>query len=377
MWDMLLPVVLRMSFKGSIVILVVLFVRILLRKAPKIFSYLLWAVVLLRLLCPVSFSTQISVMQFVDIPERAEEQIKYQVNEFKNSQNTLSVQAQTSHTSTKKAVTDIKLNKKVKTLTWLHIATVVWISGTLAILIYSFISLILFYKKLIGAVQLRDNIYLTDYISSAFVFGLFRPKIYLPSMLSEREQEYIIMHEQIHIQRKDYLIKILALITLAIHWFNPFVWLAFRLSEKDMEMSCDEAVIKKISRDIRAEYSASLLKLAADKRSLSGTLSAFGESEAGSRIKNVLRYKKPTIAVILAASAIIVTTIVFAGSEPKRHNKNIPQISSTLHTNSPAPKATSYNRASYAEGSAIWNKYANSVSAVDFSEEKTGYSLLV
>jgi len=354
-----------MSFTGSIVILVVLLARILMRQMPRIFSYLLWGVVLLRLLCPVSFHTRLSVMRFVDVLEETGEQSGYGIEDFTHNHNALL------------PVPGIKDSGHVQKLadngqpgtdnlaeTFLYWGTVIWLAGAAAILIYNTVSLVRLRRKLAGAVRLRDNIYLADYIPSAFVFGVLRPVIYLPAVLSGIEQEYIIMHEQVHIRRKDYLVKVLALIALGIHWFNPFVWLACRLADKDMEMSCDEAVMRKINRDIRAEYSASLLRLATGRRSLSGTFPAFGQGEIKDRIKHVLRYKKPTIAAILAAAIITGITVVFAGSEPgKQDGKNPDSISKTADTLKDDIKNSSAKSGSV-QDKASGNKYANSVSAV-------------
>ena len=150
-------------------------------------------------------------------------------------------------------------------------ATILWLFGIMAMLVYSAASLYLLRVKLIGAVRLRDNIYLADHIATPFVIGVIRPKIYLPSTLSERERDYIILHERTHIRRLDHIAKLVSFFALSVHWFNPLVWVTFILSGKDMEMSCDEAVMKKMDGDIRADYSASLLSLATGRKIFAGT----------------------------------------------------------------------------------------------------------
>ena len=129
-------------------------------------------------------------------------------------------------------------------------------------------SFVLLHHRLTNAVPLQRHVYLADHIGTPFVLGLLRPNIYLPSSLSEKEQEYILLHEQHHILRQDHIVKVLAFIALSIHWFNPLVWIAFILSGKDMEMSCDEAVIRKLGEDIRVDYSASLLSLATGRHTI-------------------------------------------------------------------------------------------------------------
>ena len=140
--------------------------------------------------------------------------------------------------------------------------------------------------------------------------GVFRPRVYLPSSLAETEREYIILHEQYHIRRLDHVAKLLFFAALCLHWFNPLVWLAFILAGKDMEMSCDEAVMGRISRDIRSDYSASLLHLATGRNIIAGMPLAFGEGNPRSRIKNVMSYRKPSFWVLSLAVLVCVTAAV-------------------------------------------------------------------
>ena len=193
---------------------------------------------------------------------------------------------------------------------------IIWLSGVLAMLIYSAVSLLLLRRRLVGAAPLRDNIYLADHIPTPFVMGLFRPRIYLPSTLTGREQAYIIRHEQHHIRRGDHIVKVLSFAALCIHWFNPLVWAAFLLSGKDMEMSCDEAVVMRWANGIRADYSISLLRLATGRRRISGTPLAFGEGDTKSRVKNVLNWKKPRPWMILLAAAVCAAVIASCAVNP-------------------------------------------------------------
>lgn len=170
---------------------------------------------------------------------------------------------------------------------WILFGQYVWVAGMAVMTAYSAAAYRKLRKKLLIAVPLRENIYIADDIMSPFVVGLFRPKIYLPCNLGEREQEYIILHEQHHIRRLDHLAKALAFLALTVHWFNPLVWLAFVLAGRDMEMSCDEAVIRTLGSDVRADYSASLLTLATGRRIIAGTPLAFGEGDTKGRINNL------------------------------------------------------------------------------------------
>lgn len=303
--------VLNMSFTASFVIAAVLVARLLLKKAPKIFSYVLWSVVLFRLLCPVSFDSMLSLLP---------------VNTNPVSTNTL--YSETPQIDTGLPYLDAVINPALPapevgtSVNPLQIAAVIgefiWLAGIAILLFYSVVSLLHLRGKLIGSVTLCDNIYLADHIAFPFVIGIIRPKIYFPSTLSRQEQDYVILHEQMHVRRLDHLVKIAAFAALCIHWFNPLVWAAFILAVRDMEMSCDESVMKRLHADIREEYSASLLGLATGRKMIAGTPLAFGEGNTKERIKNVMNYKKPTFGVILTALAAVVTIITVFALNPRR-----------------------------------------------------------
>jgi len=190
------------------------------------------------------------------------------------------------------------------------VMTYVWLFGILCMSGYSIISIMRLKKRLVGAVKLEDNIWIADHIYTSFVMGIFCPQIYLQSGLSQREQEFVIRHEKIHIKRCDYLVKLCFWLVLTVHWFNPLVWLSYVLCIKDMEMSCDESVMKNMEEDVRADYSQSLLSLATGRKLFAGTPLFFGEGDIKSRIKNVLNYKKPTMWVIMAG--VIISVILCA-----------------------------------------------------------------
>lgn len=317
-------VIADMSVMASIVILVVLLARLLLKRAPKIFSYVLWAVVLLRLLCPFTLETEVSL-----IPKEAES-----ISQERAIEDYEHIPVSSALMAGAEAIGDAA-NGGLGLLTivydseeyglngitfaphdqvWLLIFRYVWLIGIVVMIVCSFVSYIKLRRKLIGAVLLRENIYLADHITSPFVMGLGHPTIYLPSSLSKKEQEYIILHEQHHIWRFDHVVKALAFIALCIHWFNPLVWVAFVLSGKDMEMSCDEAVIKILGADIRADYSASLLSLATGRHIIAGTPLAFGEGDTTGRIKNLAKWKKPALWISIVAMVLIVVVLITCGT---------------------------------------------------------------
>ena len=286
--------ILNMSYIGSVVILFVLAARLFLKKAPTIFSYCLWAVALFRLLLPISFE---SMLSFIPVNP---EPISYDILYTRASQvNTGIINVDYFTNSSLPAVTIYESVNPMKI--WINIGETLWMIGVLVLLIYSLVDLLRLKRKLKNAVYDRDNIYLLNGVDTPFVLGIIRPKIYLPMLLSESEKGYILLHEQIHIRRFDHVFRIIGYLALCIHWFNPLVWIAYFESGKDMEMSCDEAVIRKLGVGVKKEYSSSLLSLTIGRRTLKANPLAFGEGDTKNRIKNVMNYKKPVFWVIIIA----------------------------------------------------------------------------
>jgi len=309
------PTLLNMSLTAGVAILFVMLLRVFLRKSPKVISYALWAVVLFRLLCPVAVPSGFSLFNLFGTPA-AQSDVLGSSMEY--------VPVDIVHTEYPKVAIPVPgVSETINEVLPqgeeqlradplegpVFIATYVWIAGVLAMAAYSAVSCIRLKRSLLASVSLRENIRLADEIVSPFVMGLIRPQIYLPSSLEERERDYIILHEQHHIRRLDHIVKALAFAALCIHWFNPLVWLAFVLAGKDMEMSCDEAVIRKLGDSVRADYSASLLGLATGRRVIAGMPLAFGEGNTKSRIKNLANWRKPAFWVVLLS---IVACIVLA-----------------------------------------------------------------
>lgn len=314
MLERLFVSVLNMSLIGSYAIVFVLIARLLLKKTPKIFSYALWGIVLFRLLCPFSFESGVSLIPTgkVSIPQ----DIIY------NS---------TPQISTGIAVLDSMVNPLLPAPSnignsvnpiqiWLFIGAAIWSLGLLAMLIYSIIAFVKLKRNLIGAAHLKENIYLADHISTPFVMGLLKPKIYLPSSLSDGEKDFIIAHELCHLKRFDHATRILGFAALVVHWFNPLAWIAFIASGKDMELSADESVMQKMDRDIRAEYSQSLLRFGTVKRMIHATPLAFGEGDTKNRVKNVLNYQKPALGVVVIAIVAVVAIGIGLMSNQKNNS---------------------------------------------------------
>ena len=303
------PDLINISAIASIAILFVLVARLALKQAPKIFSYALWAVVLIRLLVPIHIPSPISAIPVTQTTNSAEINAALPTLDFETprdrQENSFSLQQ-----SIEKDTPYVHVSHSLEPTGYLAIG---WIAGMGVMILYSGLSYWKIKKKVRISVLLRDNIFIADDIGSPCVIGFGMPKIYLPNGLGEKEQAYIILHEQHHIRRLDHIAKGIAFIALTIHWFNPLVWIAFVLACKDMEMSCDEAVIRKLGGDVRADYSASLLTLATGHRIIAGTPLAFGEGDTKGRIRNLARWKKPAIWVLVIAlilSAILAVCLL-------------------------------------------------------------------
>lgn len=318
--------ILNMSLTASAVILFVLLARLALKKAPKAFSYALWLAVLFRLLCPFSVMSAFSLLGLFDPPVRemtsVTSAVEYVPSAAAPTENpqiipTAPDPSEPVRPAVSQGEAPVSAGTDGSFEAPAAIITGIWAAGVLIMLLYSVFSFARLCRRLVGATPLRRNIYLADHISTPFVMGLFRPKIYLPSSLPESEYRYIILHEQYHIRRLDHVARVLAYAALCAHWFNPLVWLAFVLSGKDMEMSCDEAVLKRLGGDVRADYSASLLRLATGRRIIAGMPLAFGEGDTKSRIRNLLGWKKPKLWISLAAAAACIAVIAVCAANPQ------------------------------------------------------------
>jgi len=328
--------VLRMSAVGSIVIFTVLIVRFFLKNAPKKYSYFLWAIVLLRLLCPFTIESPLSTIPkalpfdesiemlsqpyeqpYVETPSFTEPIIQPYPGESENngrgdvyqSNGNTSVE---SFTQTPAAKPD-----------WLHILSVIWLCGVAAMAVWGLWGYLRLKRRLRDAMACDNGVYLSYKVDSPFVLGFLLPKIYLPGDISAEEWEYIVMHERCHIRRGDHVTRVFAFAALALHWFNPLVWLAFILSGKDMELSCDEAVIRTLGPQIRGDYSASLLSLATGRPILSAMPLAFGEGDPKGRIRNLAKWRKPTRAMMIAAVIVCIVAAVCLLTDPMERDAQI------------------------------------------------------
>lgn len=305
-----MPTLLNMSLTASVAIVLVTLLRLLLKKAPKVISYALWGVVLFRLLCPVSIGSDFSVYNLFDTPTEesgtATSIIEYVPSNIVHTEYpAVALPVPGISDAINETLPQGEEQLRADPLEGpIFIATYVWMAGVLAMVIYSIVSYIRLRRKLSVVIPLRDNIFIADDIKSPFVVGLFRPKIYLPCNLGDKEQEYIILHEQHHIKRLDHVMKALAF--LALQPTGSILWSGWLCpGQQGYGDDCSEAVIRKVGGDVRADYSASLLTLATGRHIIAGTPLAFGEGDTKGRINNLSKWKKPAVWVGAACRACL------------------------------------------------------------------------
>lgn len=301
----------HMSLTAAVIILAVCLLRLCLKKAPKKYAYWLWAVVAFRLVCPVSFPSVLSVFN------------------LSTASTVRTVGPVTEISYLPSAVAQARRAMQAAPDTWSYIsnggfpwervfqgAVLLWAVGVGAMLIWAAVSYVRTRRRVAAAVKLGGKIYQCDQLGSPFVLGFLKPKIYIPFGLEGNQLDYVLAHEEYHIKRRDYLVKPLAFLILTVHWMNPFVWLAFCLMNRDMELSCDEAVLAGLSEDARRGYSLSLLSFAENKRFPSPNPLAFGETGIKARVKNVMKYHKTAVWVSLAAAAVCIIAVIACATNP-------------------------------------------------------------
>jgi len=324
--------VLNMSITASYVIIVILALRLLLARAPKKYSYSLWSVVGFRLICPLSLASVISMLNILDLSQAqtsgaALEYIPRDIGFMTNpTVNTGISQVNTFISETLPASEPLTNINPLQV--WITMGTVLWGVGIALLLIYAVVTYLKARGRMATAVHLEGNVYESDQTRSPFILGCIKPKIYIPFRLGEKEKDYILRHEAYHIRRLDHLIKPLAFIVLAVHWFNPLAWLAFALLIRDMEMSCDEAVLSVTGRGIAKDYSLSLLSFATNTRFAWASPLAFGETGVKQRVTNVLRFKKPKFWMTISVSLLCMAVIVACGANPNKGKETPPDLSS-------------------------------------------------
>lgn len=293
----------NLSISASWLILAVLVLRGVLKKAPKWVMPLLWGVVALRLVCLFSIESALSLIPSAEtipseIVTETREPVLYE-------QATLDIV--TNPTLPSAAEVPVGVSRQQAQVDF-NIYSVLWLAGMAALLVHALVSAGKLKRKLATAILLRDNIYESEFVDSPFVFGVVKPNIYLPMHMDEGTAAYVIAHEHAHLARRDHWWKVLGYLVLALHWFNPLVWVAYILFCRDIELACDEKVVKGLDGAARADYSQALLSCAAPGRAVAACPLAFGEGNIKTRVKSALHYKKPAFWV--AAAAVLAVVIV-------------------------------------------------------------------
>ena len=326
--------IINMSISASWLILIVLLVRFVLKKAPKWMNVFLWGVVAVRLICPFAIESPISL-----IPESVGNGglVTEWLDDYVGNVSIIhddSIYYDAVISTGREPISDGDGGYYVVTRDGqleepstmqnavLPVLSIIWTTGMLLLTLYTVISYLRLHHKVETAVRYRDNIFKNENINSPFVLGIIRPRIYLPFKTNAQDIEYIVAHEKAHISRKDNLWKPLGFFLLMIHWFNPLMWLAYVLLCRDIELACDEKVIKDLACEQRADYTQALVTYSVNPRRIAACPLAFGEVGVKERVKSVMNYKKPAWGMI--ALAIISCAVVGACSltNPKQNTEN-------------------------------------------------------
>ncbi len=342
---------LNMSITASWMILAVVILRLVLKNAPKFVYCILWALVAIRLICPISFESVLSLIPSTETVTMKSESkgstVSYnvstrinvvddRVNQYLGEHFYEGIAKENSNVMSDAESTSVSLNASTsinedvdrnegnivaesKEKNIMNTVSYVWIAGVVLLLGYSIVVYAGIYHKVSVSMRLRDNIYICDNIESPFILGIISPRIYLPSSLSEKEMNCVLAHENAHLTRLDYVWKPLGFAILSVYWFNPVIWIAYIFLCRDIELACDERVIRYMNVDDKKEYSRTLLSCSVSHRMIAACPVAFGEVAVGRRVKTVLNYKKPAFWMMsMAIVACVVVAVCFL-TNPKTY----------------------------------------------------------
>lgn len=306
---------LNRSLAAGILILAVVLVRLVFKKAPRWLLCALWALAAVRLVCPVSIESVLSLIPSAEPVQPG-----------------IIVSAQPAITSGIPAVDAIVNPPLAAAFTpspaqsanplqiWTFLAACVWLAGIAALLLYAAVSALRLRLRVRTAVRLEGKVYQSEFVSSPFILGVIRPRIYLPFGLEAGAQAMVLAHERAHLRRGDQLWKPLGYLILAAYWFNPLCWLAYILFCRDIEAACDEKVVRELGEGCKAAYSRALLACSVPRKLITACPLAFGETGVKARIRSVLNYKKPAFWLVLAAVLASVAVAVCFLTDPKRED---------------------------------------------------------
>ena len=305
--------IINMSISASWLVLAVLILRFVLKKAPKWINVLLWGIVAIRLICPFSFESPLSLIPSAEtiplnIGMDSTPTINSGISAINNAVNPIISQSNT-------PMAGASINSLQITI---GIYEYIWIFGMIALALYTAISYWRLHRKVDTAVRYKDNIFQSENVSSPFVFGIIKPRIYLPFKMNGQDLEHVVAHEHAHIRRKDHWWKPFGFLLLTIHWFNPLMWMAYVLLCRDIELACDEKVIKELGNEQRGDYTQALVACSVNRRMIAACPLTFGEVGVKERVKSVMNYKKPALWVIIIAVIVCVGVAVCFLTNPKQ-----------------------------------------------------------
>ena len=305
--------IINMSISASWLVLAVLILRFVLKKAPKWINVLLWGIVAIRLICPFSFESTLSLIPSAEtiplnIGMDTTPTINSGISAINNSVNPIISQSNTPMAGASVNLLQITIG----------IYEYIWIFGMIALALYTAISYWRLRRKVDTAVRYKDNIFQSENVSFPFVLGIIKPRIYLPFKMNGQYLEHVVAHEQAHVCRKDHWWKPLGFLLLMIHWFNPLMWLAYVLLCRDIELACDEKVIKELGNEQRGDYTQALVACSVNRRMIAACPLAFGEVSVKERVKSVMNYKKPAFWVIIISVIVCVGVAVCFLTNPKQ-----------------------------------------------------------
>ena len=301
----------NMSISASWLVLAVLILRFALKKAPKWVNVILWGIVAVRLICPSSIESALSLIPSTEtipmnIEMAARPAIDSGIDVVNSAVNPIISASFTPNPGASANPLQI----------WIPVASVIWLLGMVGMALYTAISYLRLYRLLNTAVRYEKNIFQSENVTTPFVLGIFRPKIYLPFQIAEGDLAHVVAHEQAHICRKDHWWKPLGFLLLTIHWFNPLMWLAYVLLCRDIELACDERVIQKLGNVQRADYTQALVSCSVNRRMIAACPLAFGEVGVKDRVKTIMNYKKPAFWLIVVAIILCMIVAVCFLTDP-------------------------------------------------------------
>ena len=322
--------IINMSISASWLVLAVLILRFVLKKAPKWVNVLLWGIVAVRLICPFTIESSVSLIpDSVGSGELVSEWMDDYIDDI-DIHHPDSVYYDAAIGAGREPISDGEGGYYVVTKhdqlgepatienTVIPVLSIVWVTGMAILALYTVISYLRLRRKVDTAVRYKDNIFQSENVNSPFVLGIIKPRIYLPFNMNGQNLEHVVAHEQAHIRRKDHWWKPLGFLLLTIHWFNPLMWLAYVLLCRDIELACDEKVIKELGNEQRADYTQALVACSVNRRMIAACPLAFGEVGVKERMKSVMNYKKPAFwIIILSVIACVIVAVCFL-TNPKQ-----------------------------------------------------------